>query len=1128
LITKVPIFLLKNDISKMRREESMKKHLFLTLLFFAFILPLSSVAEVDTHDTRLLTQPAISQAHIAFVYANDLWLANLDGKEVRRLTSDLGVESNPRFSPDGRLIAFSAQYDGNTDVYLIPAEGGIPKRLTWHPGFDIVQGFTPDGSSVLFISNRNSANYAAIKLFKVSVQGGFPEELKIPSVYRAVYSPDGSRIAYNPLPDAFNQWKHYRGGRISEIWILRNSDYSVEKVPQPEGRSNDVGAMWIEDKIYFRSDRNGEFNLFSFDPKTKEIKQLTNHTDFPVLSASAGGGKIIYEQAGYLHIYDPETVKSTKLTIGVAADLLELRERYVKGARWVRNASISPSGARAVFEFRGEIVTVPAEKGDYRNITNTPGAQERSPLWSPDGKSIAYFSDESGEYELCVKSQDGKGDAKKYKLNGAGFYDSPVWSPDNQKISYADNSWSLYWVDLKTGISKKIGSEYYYGPARFRAIPSAWSPDSKWIVYTLHTEANIQRVYVYSLERDKSYPITDGLSEVSEPVFDASGKYLYFFASTDAGPIKQWFDLSNADMRMTNVIYVAVLRKDVPSPLAKESDEEKGVAQKEEKKEDKAKEEAKAKDKDKDKKEEQKPAETFSIDFEGLNHRILALPLPEGYYWNLQAGEEGQLYYQEQSKVGGGEPIEYSQSPAAVHRYDFKKRKDEVIVPEVNYYQLSVDKKKILYMFKEMWAIVDSAAKAEPGKGKLNLESIEVKINPSVEWNQIFNEVFRINRDYFYDPKMHGANWNALKEKYAAFLPHLSCRNDLNRLIQWLCSELVVGHTYSGGGDQLAEPKKVPGGLLGADFSIENGRYRFKKVFGGLNWNPELRSPLTEPGVDVREGEYLLAVGGKDLRPPTDIYSMFENTAGKIVEITVSPNPEGNGSRTVSVVPIADESALRNRDWVEGNLKKVEEATAGRVAYVYVPNTANMGHTYFKRYFFPQANKDAIIVDERFNGGGSLADYYIDILRRPFQAMWATRYGADIRTPGASILGPKVMLINEPAGSGGDFLPWMFRKFGLGKLIGKRTWGGLVGILGFPVLMDGGYITAPNIAIWTEDGWIVENEGVPPDIEVEQWPAEVAAGHDPQLEKAIQVVMEELRANPPKKLKRPPFPVRVK
>jgi tricorn protease len=1103
------------------------------LVFFAALGAVGATARaVDTRDTRFLTLPAISPSEIAFLYANDLWAADLDGKNPRRLTTGSGVISAPVFSPDGQWIAFSGQYDGNLDVYLMPAGGGVPKRLTWHPAPDFAQCFSGDGKFVIFTSTRGTSNRAEMRLFRVPVGGGFPEEYKIPAIVRAALSPDGASVAYNPLPDAFTQWKHYRGGRVSEVWVLKLSDYSVEKIPQPEGRSNDVQPMWLGDTIYFLSDRNGEFNLFAYDTKAKAVRQLTDYSDFPILNASLGAGRIIFERAGYLNIYDPARATAQRLTIGLSADLLEVRERYVKGAQWIRNSSISPSGARAVFEFRGEVVTVPAEKGDPRNITNTPGANERSPVWSPDGKSIAYFGDASGEYQLYVRSQDGAGEPRVYKLDGAGFYDTPVWSPDSQKIAYADNSWSIYWIDLKTGASKKIGSEYYYGPSRTRTITAAWSPDSKWIAYTLSTKASFQRIYAYSLDQNESFPVTDGLSDAGEPVFDTSGKYLYFFASTDAGPVKNWFDMSVADMRMTNAVYVAVLRSDLPSPLAKESDEEKPTSAAEEKEKKAAKTPAGTKSPASDKamlgetKTEVKPADTFRIDFDGLNHRILALPVSVALHWNLQVGEEGQVYYQEELRQSAEGP--FGSGPSAVHRYDMKARKDEVVIGEVDGYLLSADKKKIGYGLRDSFWIIPASGKPEPGKGRLNIEAVEVKIDPRVEWTQIFNEVWRINRDYFYDPGMHGANWPAMKEKYGALLPDLSCRNDLNRLIQWLCSELAVGHSYSGGGDHPFQPKRLAVGLLGADYAIENGRYRFKKVFGGLNWNPELRSPLTEPGVDVKAGEYLLAVEGKDLRPPANLYSLFEETAGKIVEITVGPNPDGQGARTVKAVPVGDEYALRNRDWVEGNLRKVDQATGGRVAYVYVPNTSTLGHTYFKRYFFPQTDKDAIIVDERYNGGGSVADYYIDILRRPFIAMWATRYGHDYRTPNAMIPGPKVMLVNEVAGSGGDLLPWMFRKFGLGKLIGKRTWGGLVGILGFPVLMDGGMVTAPNLAIWTEDGWVVENQGVPPDIEVEQWPAQVAAGHDPQLEKAIEVVMEELKANPPKKLTRPPFPVRVK
>ena len=1065
---------------------------------------------IDVNDTRLLSQPAISKTNVAFVYAGDLWVAGLDGKNVRRLTSDQGVETNPAFSPDGSLLAFSAQYEGNLDVYIVPVTGGVPVRLTWHPDADIVRSFTPDGSSVLFSSPRAVFTGRYSQLYTVPTKGGVEEPVGLPTAYKAAYSPDGKWLAYNPLYEAFNQWKNYRGGTNSVIWLFRFSDRFAEKIPQPASRCNDVDPMWIGNMVYFRSDRNGEFNLFSFDPKNKAIKQITSHSDFPINAASSGAGQIIYEQAGYLHVLDPGKTKADRLRIGVSADLSETRPRFIRGNRWIRNGSISPTGARVALEFRGEIVTVPAEKGDPRNLTNTVDVHERSPVWSPDGKSVAYFSDAGGEYQLVIHGQDGKGEPKKIKLNGAGFYDDPVWSPDSKKIAYTDNSWSLFWVNVESGVSRKIASEFQYGPQRAKTIEHSWSPDSRWVAYATTTKAYSQTVHAYSIEQDKSFAITDGLSEVSEPVFDDSGKYLYFFASTDAGPVKDWFAMSNADMRVTRSIYVAVLRNNIPNPLAKESDEEKGLQK------------------------EERPAvppkaepEPFSIDFNGINQRILALPVRAGEYSSLSVGTAGQIYYLESSgPTGFGQPPQGS----TLHQYDLTKRKGESILPGIVFYQLSGDKKKVLYATggqQTSFAVVALVPKPQPGAGRMNTEAIEVRIDPRAEWNQIFNEAWRINRDYFYASNFHGANWPAMREKYAVFLPHIAGRSDLNRVIQWMCSELAVGHHRVGGGDNFAEVRNVPGGLLGADYSVENGRYRFKKVYGGLNWTPELRSPLTEPGVNVKEGEYLLAVRGVDLRPPTNLYSMFQNTSGKLVEITVGPNPDGSGSRTVTVVPIGNEGALRNRDWVEGNLKKVDQATGGRVAYVYVPNTTTLGHTYFKRYFYPQSNKEAIIVDERFNGGGQVADYYIDILRRPFGAYWTMRYGADLKTPTAAIHGPKVMLIDETAGSGGDLLPWMFRKFGMGKLIGKRTWGGLVGVLGFPVLMDGGVVTAPNLAIWTpEEGWTVENEGVPPDIEVEQTPAEVMNGKDPQLEKAIQVVMDELKKNPPAKPTRPPFPVR--
>jgi tricorn protease len=1091
------------------------------LLFCAAISP-SVHARVDATDTKLLTQPAISAGHVAFIYAGDLFVADLNGNanpsNVRRLTTDDGVESNPVFSPDGKTIAFSAQYDGNIDVFTVPIAGGAPTRLTWHPGADQVQAFTPDGKSVLFTSQRATFTGRYLQLFTVPVTGGIEDPLPIPNAARATYSPDGQRIAYNPLGPRYQQWKQYRGGTVSRLWLYNTKGHAIEKIPQPESRSNDTDPMWVGDTVYFRSDRAGEFNVYAYETKSKQVRQITRHTDFPVLTASSGAGRIVYEQAGVLHVLDPQSGTSRKLTIGVPSDLRETRPRFVKGARWIRDASLSPTGARAVFGFRGEIVTVPGEKGDVRNLTNSVAAHDRYPAWSPDGRSIAWFSDKTGEYQLYIGSQDGKSEPRVVKVAGEGFYNTPVWSPDSQKIAYFDNSQTVHWLDVKSGVSKKIASQPIYGPVVI--ISYAWSPDSKWLAYAMDNQALVSTVYVHSIEQAKSFQVSDGLSDVRDPAFDKSGKYLFFFGSTDAGPVKDWFAQSNADMRATSGIYLAVLPNDQVSPLARESDEEKPG-------EEKKAEEKKAEEKKADEKspaptpEEKTPPKKdvpFRIDLEGLEYRILDLPIPPADLSNLQTGTAGQLYY-----------LKTVDGRSSLNRYDLTTRKNETLLPEVADYVVSADGKKLLYRSGTTWSIVPTTRKIEPAEGRIAVDSIEVRVDPRAEWKQIFDEAWRINRDYFYAPNMHGVAWDKQREKYAAFLPDLATRADLNRVLQWMSSELSVGHHNVGGGDTLSEPRNVPGGLLGADYEISNGRYRLKKVYGGLNWNPQLRAPLTEPGVKAKAGEYVLAVNGRDLRPPANIYSFFENTAGKIVELTLGPNPDGSGSRTVQVVPVANEGALRNRDWVEANLRKVDKATGGRVAYVYVPNTAGAGHSYFKRYFYPQVHKDAVIVDERFNGGGSVADYYIDILRRPFIANWAMRYGADLKTPFASIQGPKAMIIDETAGSGGDLLPWMFRKYKMGPLVGQRTWGGLVGTLGFPVLMDGGGITAPNLAIWTpEDGWVVENEGVPPDIEVEQTPADVIAGRDPQLEKAIDVVMAELKKNPPAKAVRPPYPVRGK
>ncbi len=1080
----------------------MKKRLFHTCLIL-LVFPAILYA-VDPVDTRFLTQPAISESKIAFIYAQDLWVANLDGSNPLRLTIDEGVESNPFFSPDGKTIAFSAAYDGNVDVYTVPVGGGIPKRITFHPGFDFVRGFTPAGD-ILFASQRTVHTRRYMQFYTVSTTGGLPKKLKIPYGNRASYSPDGKFLAYTPGREVFNQWKDYRGGTVSRIWIFSFEDNSVVEIPKPSGGANDNHPVWIENKVYFTSDRDGEFNLYSYDVSTKGVERLTDHNDFPVLWASGTNGKLIYEQAGGLHIYDPGRGSGSPLKVGISADLQELRPRFVSGNKYVRSGSVSPSGSRAVFDFRGDIITVPGEKGDPRNLTVTQGAHEKYPAWSPDGQSIAYFSDENGEYALHIRSHDGKGPVKKIKLTGSGFYAFPKWSPDSKQLVFVDNGRSLYVATVATGSVRKIDQDEMYLPGPFRNLFGDWTSDSKWIVYTKIIGTNYERVFLYSLESGQSHAVTDGLSNASFPVFDPSDKYLCFLASTDAGPVVNWFDQSNQDMKMTSAVYLVTLQKDEFSPFKKKSDEESPAEPGDE---EKNKEKSKTKGKD-------KPVERgVKIDLEDIEQRIIDMPLKAGAYRNLGFDKKGHLYYIENTS---GE----------LHQYNLEKQEGETLM-KVNNYEIAAKGEKMLYTTQGKLFI--TSVDPKPSKGKeLNINAIQVKIDPAKEWPNMFYESWRVNRDYFYDPGMHGADWEAMKKKYEVFLPHLACRNDLNRLIQWMCSELRVGHhRLTNPGDFLNNNKRVPGGLLGADYTLENNRYRFQKIYGGLNWNPELVSPLTEPGINAKEGDYLLAVDGVELTASRNIFSLFEHKAGKIVELTIGPNPDLTGSRVVEVTPIANEARLRNRDWVEGNLRKVHEATDGQVAYVYVPNTAQAGHEYFKRYFFPQANKKAIIVDERYNGGGLIADYYIDILLRPYQSYWNFRHGQDLKTPSASIQGPKVLIIDENAGSGGDMFPWMFRKFNVGTIVGKTTWGGLVGILGFPEFIDGGSVTAPNLAIWTKDGFIVENVGVPPDIEVEQWPAELIAGRDPQLEKAIEIVLKQLEENPQVTPKRPPYPKKAK
>jgi tricorn protease len=1111
---------------------------------------MAGVCLAQTETPTLLQKPTVNGSQIVFVYAGDLWTVSREGGDAKRLTNGVGLETNPVFSSDGTMIAFTGEYDGNTDVYVMPATGGVPKRLTYHPGADLVSGWTNDGKRVLFASARNS--YSGFpRLFTVGLDGSFPEEVPLPMAERGSYSPDGAYIAYEPLTQWQPEWKRYKGGQQDVIWIAKLSDSSIEKLPRE--KSNDRYPMWVGDKVYFLSDRNGGYSLFSFDTKSKKVAELVKNNGIDIKSASAfagnGSGVIAYEQFGTIYLYDIKSNRSRKVTIRVAADVATVRPRFDKVGARIFNAHISPTGARAVFEARGEIITVPAEKGDPRNITNTTGVMERDPSWSPDGKWIAYFSDESGEYALHIRDQKGEGEVKKIALPPT-FYNSPTWSPDSKKIALCDKKLQLWYLEIEKGAPVKVDRN----PTGLgdSVMTPTWSPDGRWIAYAKQLPNLLRAVFVYSLETGKTHQITDGMSDARYPAFDKSGKYLYFTASTDIGPGISFADLSGIAYRSTRSVYAAVLRNDIPSPLAPESDEEKAPEEKKDGESGKAGEgEKPSGDKPADKPDEKKadaqapagapkpPAkkeEPTRIDLEGIDQRIVALPIPARDYIDLITGKANTIYILERPIAPAGP----GQFGLTVHKYDLEKRKFDKALDGVTSFQVSANGEKALYrQGPTNWIIASTATLGAPmgpggpggpgggpgGPNILKTSEMEVYVDPKVEWKQMYNEVWRNERDFFYDTNLHGLNLEEMKKRYAPYVDVVAHRSDLTYLFTDMLNQLTVGHMFIGGGDQ-PRPNFVPGGLLGCDYKIENGRYRFARIYNGENWNPNLRAPLTQPGVNVKEGEYLLAVGGRNLTAADNVYSFFESKANKQVVIKVGPNPDGSNSREVTVVPVGNEQGLRNLAWIEGNRRKVDQLSGGKLAYIYMPDTANGGYASFNRYFFSQTNKDGAVLDERFNGGGLLADYVVQLLSRQQLSQIYFREGSqDIAVPAGAIYGPKAMIINEMAGSGGDAMPWFFRKAKIGPLVGKRTWGGLIASFAPPPLMDGGFHTAPDAAVYGLNGeWEVENAGVGPDIEVEFDPAAWRQGRDPQLERTVEYLLEELKKNPRQQYKRPPFP----
>ncbi len=1098
----------------------------LLLAFTALFAP----AVLAQDQPLLASSPTLSRTHIAFAYAGDLWTVPRAGGEAVRLTAGVGTETGPRFSPDGTTLAFTAEYDGNLDVYIVPATGGVPRRLTYHPGADFVLGWTPDGKRVLFASSRISENGRFSRLFTMAADGVFPDALPLPMGNEGAMSPDAARIAYVPIPRAFNIWKRYRGGQATPIWIARLADSSVERVPRTD--SNDFNPMWTPGdpgRVYFLSDRDGPITLFAYDTATKQVARVLENNGLDIKSASAGPDGIVYEQFGGLYLFDLKGGKSRRVDVRVAADLVGVRAKYEKVGARIANYGLSPTGARAVFEARGEILSVPAEKGDVRNLTNSSTAADRDPAWSPDGRWIAYFSDESGEYALHLRDQTGRGEVRKIVLTSPpSFYYSPTWSPDSKKVAFFDKRMILWYVPIEKGVPVRVDESLGGGAA---TLAPAWSPDSRWIAYAKMLRSWMRAVFVYSMDDGKAYQVTDGLSDARNPAFDASGKYLYFTASTNIGPTNSGLDMSAYPMLSTRSVYLAVLKKTDPSPLAPESDEEKIGGEKPDKPADKPAEgdkPAEAKPGEKPEEKGEKPAAKKEpprtvVDMDAIGQRILALPVSERNIAGIMAGKANILFIVEAPLITRAMPTTGPTS-LTVQKYDLEKRKLEKVLDGVSGFEVSANGEKMLYRQQQDWFIASTTQPVKPGEGKLKTADMEVRVDPVAEWNQMYREVWRLERDFFYDPQHHGLDLKATAKKYEPYLKSVAHRSDLNYLFGEMLGELTVGHLYIGGGD-TPEAKRVPGGLLGCDFSIENGRYRFARVFNGENWNPNLRAPLTQPGVNVQAGEYLLAVNGRDLTAAENVYSRFEDTADKSVVLRVGPNADGSNTRDVTVVPVPSESNLRYLAWIEGNRRKVDAISGGKLAYVHLPDTASGGYTNFNRYYFAQIDKDGAVIDERFNGGGSAADYIVDALKKPVLSYWAAREGMDATTPAGVLQGPKVMITNEFAGSGGDLMPWMFRRMKIGPLVGKRTWGGLVGIGGYPTLVDGGSVTAPHFAFYSpESQWEVENHGVAPDIEVDLDPAQWRKGRDTQLEKAVEVAMAELTKNPPKKVARPPYP----
>ncbi len=1070
--------------------------------YLALLCALACGTVTAAEGTRLLRQPDISATHLAFVYGGDIWLAERNGANARQLTTHPASEFAPKFSPDGNWLAFSASYDNNTDVYVMPVSGGAATRLTFHPGADTVNGWSPDGKSVIFASNREVANSRSNQLYSVPLTGGFEQKLMAAVAFEGDLSADGKKLAYRPNNMAHSGasgWRLHRGGSTPPVWIIDLEKQQLEKIPHPN--ANEFNPFWLGDTVYFLSDRdNTAVNLFRYS--NKQVEQLTRNKDWDLRSAAGHGDSIVYEAGGYLYQYHVHSGQSSPLRVDINTASAQQRPQWKDASKTLTRARLSSTGQRLVVSARGDIFTVPVKDGSTRNLTQSSAVREFDGLWSPDGSKVAYISDAGNKHQLVLQAQDGLTAAERFALSDSGYFNLLSFSPDGNLIIYHDNHLNLYAFDLTKKRSQKLDTS-----ARRAGFNVSFSPDSRYLAYTVAGANYFSQIKLFDFSSNKATQITDGLSHADNPVFTQD--YLYFTASVNTGPAQVGLDLSTRERPVRKAIYAYVLANDGKSPLqAKTGDEPLKTA---------AAKNSGEKDASTGKDEAPAAVKAVKLDIAGLQDRIVALPVAERNYDSLSVAGDGALFYVERSQPGSSNepPAQRGPNNGSLYRFDFEEKKAEQVKDGIASYTLSDDGKKLLLISMPNTLQVGDA-KAKPDAKAVSLADVRSFIEPAQEWQQIFNDAWRMQKEYFYDAKMHGINWQAVYDKYQPMLAHVQRREDLNDVLVDMIAELQVGHNRIGGGDVHQEsPGKT--GLLGADFVISNGKYQFKTVYQGDRWSPFLKAPLAQPGQSAKAGDYLLAVNGKALSAGDNIHALMENTLGKQVVLSIADNANGLNQRNITVEPVANESELRAMHWIEQNRKLVAQKTDGKVAYVYLPNTADGGFYFFNRMFFAQTDKPAIIIDERKNGGGQAANYITEILGRPFLSGWKDRDGLVFTTPGGGIYGPKTMLIDQDAGSGGDFLPWSFKRLGLGKTIGTRTWGGLIGISANPPMIDGGFHVVPFFRFYTPDSeWRVENEGVAPDIEVELDPIAVNKGIDVQLERAIQHTLQELKANPPK------------